>query len=226
MPLIIYYHPNSEPCRAVFALALFLNIPHEIRLLDIYKGDARTPEFREINPFGKVPTIIDEDGTILSESHTILRYLCRKYKAPDHWYPSDALAAAKVDLYLDWHMTNTRRVYNFFIASVTPIFPKGHFDSYDLEEERKVVTRSLKLIENVWLKENKFLGGKEISIADISAAAQIISLITFKWKFEEYPKMKDWLERVMGIEEMKKAHEGFYQIAKDLEQGKTPFPKF
>ena len=176
-------------------------------------------------PFSKAPTIIDENGTILSEIHTLLRYLCRKYKAPDHWYPGVPLSA-KAEIYLDRHMPNIREIYNFLIASITPIFPKGLLDSYYLEEVRKVVTRSLKLIGNVWRKENRFVGGKEISIADISAAAQIIGLITFKWKFKEYPKMKEWLEKVKGIAEMKKAHEGIYQIAKDLEQGRTPFPKF
>lgn len=37
-----------------------------------------------------------------------MRYLCRKYSLPDHWYPSDNKKRAKIDEYLDWHHTNLR----------------------------------------------------------------------------------------------------------------------
>ena len=225
MPLIIYVHHNSEPCRAVLSLANFLKIPHEIKVLQIYRGEARTPKFKAINPLGKVPTIIDEDGVILSESHTILRYLCRKYKALDHWYPNDPIKAAKVDLYLDWHQTNTRRIYNFFIAMATPMFPKGHFDYYDIDAERIAVERTLKLFETVWLKKNKFLAGDEISIADISAASEIIALVAFEWDLSEYPKTKEWHDRIMKNEEMQKGHEGFFALIKEMKENKRPFPK-
>jgi len=38
----------------------------------------------------------------------ILRYLCQKYKVPDHWYPSDLQLRAKVDEALAWFPGNLR----------------------------------------------------------------------------------------------------------------------
>lgn len=35
-------------------------------------------------------------------SIAILLYMCRKFKTPDHWYPSDLQKQAKVDEYLSW----------------------------------------------------------------------------------------------------------------------------
>lgn len=38
----------------------------------------------------------------------ILRYLCREKNVPDHWYPSESKAQAKVDEYLEWQHLGTR----------------------------------------------------------------------------------------------------------------------
>lgn len=225
MAIKIYIHHNSQPCRAVLALLNFLNLPYEIIEVKIYQGGARTSEFKAMNPLAKVPTIIDEDGTVLGESHAILRYLCRKYKAPNNFYPTDALGAAKVDQYLDWHQTNTRRVYNFLIATITPMFPKGHFDYYNKEEEEKTMLRAFKMIDTIWLQNKDFLVSNEISIADISAFSEIISLAVFDWDFSEFPNLKKWLERVIQYKEMKKAHEGFFKIIQDMKDNKRTFPK-
>ena len=43
--------------------------------LDILKGETRTPEFLAINPNGKIPTLVFEDGRMLSESNAILFHL-------------------------------------------------------------------------------------------------------------------------------------------------------
>jgi len=42
-------------------------------------GGLDTPEFRAMNPNGKIPVLQDTDGTTVWESHAILRYLAAKY---------------------------------------------------------------------------------------------------------------------------------------------------
>ena len=41
-------------------------------------------------------------------SGVILKYLCETRDVPDHWYPKDIKARAKIDEYLSWHHTNLR----------------------------------------------------------------------------------------------------------------------
>ena len=54
-------------------------------------------------------------------SHAIMRYLFSKYKAPDHWYPSDPQRRAKVDEALDWFNGNLRCGCFFNSVSVIEI---------------------------------------------------------------------------------------------------------
>ncbi|XP_024833024.1 glutathione S-transferase theta-1 isoform X2 [Bos taurus] len=72
------------------------------------EGQHLSDAFAQVNPLQKVPILKDGDF-ILTESVAILLYLARKYKVPDHWYPQDLQACARVDEYLAWQHTALRR---------------------------------------------------------------------------------------------------------------------
>lgn len=57
-------------------LLSILGQPFEYVERDIMKGETRTPEYLEkINPHGKIPTLVLDDGRTLAESNAILTYL-------------------------------------------------------------------------------------------------------------------------------------------------------
>ena len=66
-------------------------------------GVIKTPEYRKMNPNGLVPTI-DDDGFVLWESHTIVRYLAAKHGAGTLW-PTDLRARADAERWMDWAFT-------------------------------------------------------------------------------------------------------------------------
>ena len=65
---------NAYKCALALTLA---NLEWEPIFVDFFKGEARSPEFREINVMGEVPVLVDGDTT-LSQSGVILDYISSK----------------------------------------------------------------------------------------------------------------------------------------------------
>src|SRR6478609_6896395 len=63
---------NSYKVRLALAA---LNIPYQLREIDILKGESHTPEFLAMNPTGQVPLLEVTPGRYLAESNAILWYL-------------------------------------------------------------------------------------------------------------------------------------------------------
>jgi GST-like protein len=77
-----YFHPTPNPAK----VALFLEesgLEYEVVPVDTSKGEQHLPAFRNVNPNGKVPAIVDTDGpggteARVFDSSAILLYLADK----------------------------------------------------------------------------------------------------------------------------------------------------
>jgi glutathione S-transferase len=52
-----------------------LGLPYDMAEVDVNGGATHTPEFLSINPKGKVPTLVQEDGSVLTEFGAIATWL-------------------------------------------------------------------------------------------------------------------------------------------------------
>jgi glutathione S-transferase len=67
-------------------------------------GRVNDPDYRELNPNGQIPTLVD--GTfVLWESNSIVRYLAMQYGASSSLYPAEPKLRASVDRWLDWSLS-------------------------------------------------------------------------------------------------------------------------
>jgi glutathione S-transferase len=105
MALTFYYGSGSPYAWKVWLALEHKGVPYELRRLSFDAGDLKTPEFRAVNPRGKVPAIVD-DGFALAESAAIVEYLEERYPEKP-LLPADARGratvrrlAAEADLYL------------------------------------------------------------------------------------------------------------------------------
>src|SRR6202045_1821708 len=81
--MIDFYALTSPNVRKIFIMLEEIELPYRIIPVDVWKGDNYDPEFRKINPNGKIPVIVDHEGpggrpyTVI-ESGAILLYLAEK----------------------------------------------------------------------------------------------------------------------------------------------------
>ncbi len=77
-----YFHPTPNPAKVALLLEE-MGLPYETIPVDTSKGEQHAPEFRKINPNGKVPAIVDTDGpggkpARVFDSTAIVLYLAEK----------------------------------------------------------------------------------------------------------------------------------------------------
>ncbi|KAL5537894.1 hypothetical protein UlMin_042334 [Ulmus minor] len=227
MKLKVFVDRMSQPSRAILIFCKVNGIEFEEVSVDIAKREHVKPEYKAINPMGKVPAIAYGDFQLF-ESHAILIFLAGLFGVPDHWYPADIYQRAKTQCVLDWHHSNLRSgaapyIYNTVLAPVfgVPTNPQA------AAQADKLLAASLSQIESLWLKgDGTFLhGAAQPSIADLSLVCEIMQLELVDDKERErilgpHKKILEWIENTKNAT---KPH--FDEVSGKLYQAKAIFQK-
>jgi GST-like protein len=154
-------------------------LPYEAHLVSFDANDQKSPEFLSLNPYGKIPAIIDPAGPggrpiALFESGAILIYLADK---AGRFMPQDAAARYQT---IQWLM--------FQMGGIGPMFGQvGFFHKFagkDYEDKRprdRYVAEAKRLLEVLErrLADRAWIMGDEYTIADIATFPWIRNLIGF-----------------------------------------------
>jgi len=220
--ITIYMDSMSQPSRAVLWFCKLNNIPHTIKIINIAKLEQRDSAFAKINPHKKLPAIKDGDFC-LNESHTILRYLAAKYSVNDHWYPQDLKKRALVDNYLDWHHANTRKALATYIftSSISPIMMGTTPNQSEITTLEKEVNTALFKLNEIFLKNTKFINLDNPSIADLAAVCEVEQLRLvkgFDFKFTKYPIVAQWVKEMESIQYFGDVHTILFKAEQRFKQ--------
>ena len=150
--------------------------------------ETQTPEYRVLNPNGRVPTI-DDDGFILSESMAINFYLAKKHKSP--LFPADPKNEALV---LQWSLWETDRLDRQIVnhARHTKDLPEAERKLELAKAAWTEVVAAFDVLETA-LAKTAWLAGPAFSVADLYVAAALyraLALDLGKW-----PHLNAWLHR-------------------------------
>jgi GST-like protein len=165
--------------------------PH---LMDLYGGQHRTPEFRKLNPFARVPVIVDHDAPggggdfVVCETTAILRYLARK---ANMFRPEDPRLRSEVDQWLSFINTNIGPLFRgeFMFANVVPV--RGAVDYFVGEAEKAFA------ILNEFLATRTYFVGETYTIADINAyPVAATSSKRLPKGLEPYPHIQRWADNI------------------------------
>jgi len=171
-PIKLYNHslaPNPRRVR-IFAAEKGINLTLED--VDILAGQSRTPEFLAKNSSGGVPVLELDDGSHLSESVAICRYL-------EGLHPEPNLLGRDLGEQADIERWNRRMELELFAAigrtvqNTSPIF-QGRFKQFPEygEAQRAVVYQRLERMDRE-LNGHQFVAGDRFTIADITALVAI-----------------------------------------------------
>jgi glutathione S-transferase len=98
--LTLYYAPGT--CSLVTHVALHeAGAEHEAKRIDLMKGEHRTPDYLAINPHGRVPALVTDEGTI-TENLAILGYIADRFGAAGSVPRGDAFQTARAMQMLNW----------------------------------------------------------------------------------------------------------------------------
>jgi GST-like protein len=154
-------------------------LPYEPHLVDFDKHEQTSSHFRSLNPYGKIPAIIDPHGPggaplALFESGAILIYLADK---TGQFLPKESAARYET---LQWLM--------FQMGGIGPMFGQvGFFHKFagrEIEDKRprdryvKEARRLLAVLE-ARLAERSWLMGETYTIADISVFPWVRNLLGY-----------------------------------------------
>jgi glutathione S-transferase len=150
-------------------------------------------EFRRINPIGLVPAVID-DGHVLRESNTIVRYLASKHKALA-LYPADLLQRARVEQWMDW--ANYETSISFRGAFLGGMLNEPPWNNpWFVEQGRRQISKEVGQLDEHLGASGPYITGETFTIADIP-----IGLVVNRWfclNFEKpvYPAVATYYERL------------------------------
>jgi glutathione S-transferase len=165
-----------------------LGIPLAVVLVDILKGESRTPEFLARNPNGRTP-VIDDDGFVLAESNAILAYLARGSRL----LPYDRRREALV---LQWLFFEQYSHEPYIATSRFWLLhkPDGPQRQAALAARRAGGLAALGVMEQHLASRQFFVG--EYSIADIALFAYTHVAPEGGFPLDDFPHVCAWLDRV------------------------------
>lgn len=197
----LYYTPNSRAVRTAWLLGE-LGLDFEVARFDSLVDPAlRSPEYRAVNPNGRVPTLVDGDVTI-NESTAIAQFLVARYGegrlAPE-------VNSADFPVYLQWLHYGEGMI----------MAPMGNYvvETILLPEDRRSpahAKRSMKMMGRVLKAVDTHLEGREYLVGDFTAADTItghacIMSARMGVDLGELPSLKAYVDRLEARPALQKA---------------------
>src|SRR5215470_7459122 len=157
----LYYFPSPNPQKVRFALNE-LGLECETVPVDLLKREQKSPEFLALNPYGRVPVLVDDDLN-LWESHAILAYLGEK---TGKLWPSTPVGRADALRWL-FFLTSaisppaTEVVFNRIAVKLSG----GTSDEAAITRGEKALPEPLRVVDQ-HLASRKWMLGNDFSLVD------------------------------------------------------------
>ena len=155
---------SSNVQKAMWAVGE-LGLAHERIDIGGAYGKNKEPKYLAMNPNGLVPTLEEEDGFLLWESNSIVRYLAAKHDKSGVLEPKDPKQRALANQWMDWQLS-------VLGPAITPVFwglirtPPEKRDMAAIKTQEEKTIAAMKIMD-ARLAKTQFLAGDTFSYGDI-----------------------------------------------------------
>ena len=187
----LYFHPISFPSLYPLFVASAAGLEVERVFVDLQSQETKTESYRKINPFGRVPAMVDGD-LAMGESSAIGRYLARK--SGSDIYSEDLREAALIDQWVEFvvhHIRiNVARIqFNRFVAPMIG----ADVDESSIALGQQFLADNLPHVE-VALDGDGHLHGERLTLADIALVCAMEPQHTARLDLSDFPVLGAWLD--------------------------------
>lgn len=189
----IYGMPRSRSTRVTWALEE-IGAEYRYHLIDLMKGEGQSAEFLKLNPYGKVPVLVDGD-LLLTESAAICTYLGDQHPETELVPRPGTAERGKYD---QWCY--------FVLAELEQPLWSIHKHRFVFPEEKKVPQMlevapwEYKRAIDVLIKglgTQEYLVGDSFTMADILLAHTLVWARVIKLNFDN-PQLEAYEQRICG----------------------------
>ncbi|MEG3835186.1 glutathione S-transferase family protein [Microcoleus sp. Z1_C3] len=187
----LYHTPISPNSRRVWIALIEKNLDFE--LVEIHlDGDHLQPEFVAMNPFHRIPVLVDNDFTVV-ESLAILDYLEAKYPEPAMLPkdPQDLAVVKMVELV----------TVNELAPALYPLSSEkmgwGTPQPQEIAKAKEKVNTVLAFFEGL-LDDRPFFASNTVTFAECVAGTVVPLLSWVDVSLDGYPKIQAWCDRLLA----------------------------
>lgn len=189
----------AAPMSSATPVATVLNelqVPHERVMLDLSKNEQKKPAFLQLNPNGKVPTLV-VDGTPLFEALAIMQWLGDRFGVERGLWPRfEDGARFRALSWTTWsYVTFSAAVQRYNLAQGPNVDKAWH--SPALAKAAHEDLQQLLGILDQQLGKHAHLLGEPFSLADLIVGNVVAWAKVSGISSEGQPKVKAWAERIL-----------------------------
>jgi glutathione S-transferase len=196
--LTLYATTLSANGRKALAVARHLNLNVNEQNVNVYAGEGLDEQYRSLNPWGKIPTLVDGDF-VLWESNAILVYLAESY---GDFLLSSRNAQKRADTlrWLFWESSHWQPVLSRILAGCVGniLFKNSNNESIKPDWNDPELVTLLSFLDQQ-LAISNYLSGDGLTLADFSVAGMTTYFRACGFPYSEYPKILQWLGRLARL---------------------------
>lgn len=128
-------------------------------------GMNKEPKYLAMNPNGLVPTLEEEDGFLLWESNSVVRYLAAKHDKTGVIEPKDLKQRGLANQWMDWQLTVVGpAIFHAFWGLIRT--PEEKRDMAAIKTSQEKTTEAMQMLDRQ-LGKTEYVAGPSFSYGDI-----------------------------------------------------------